>query len=277
MAPGQGGPSGEDLIYAPPEQDPTSTLRPQPTNMVISDKHRFVFVNLPQTASTAISRELVNQYEAREFCFKHALWRTDYMKAANAEQKKYRVISGMRNPMDITVSTYFKVRSDHEQRYTNAEENKIQHGFLRKHIMYWWNKRSHAEIVGKNLGFSAWFLRNHKVPYASWAILDHHRFDKVIRFEHLQEDFAEALKTLGVAQTRPLPLGNKTAKEGKPFHEYFDTDQAKRHAKYIFGPYMKQFGYRFPAEWDHIAVPASSFLAYRILNVARKFFWLYLR
>ncbi|HMN04711.1 MAG TPA: sulfotransferase family 2 domain-containing protein [Flavobacteriales bacterium] len=245
--------------------------------MVISDQHRFVFVNLPQTASTAISRELVDQYGAREFCFKHALWRTNYLRAANAGQKKYRVISGLRNPMDITVSTYFKVRSDHEQRYSHAEANKIKHGFLRKHIMYWWNKRSHAEIVGKNLGFNEWFLRNHKVPYASWAILDHHRFDKVIRYENLQEDFSEALRILQVEQTRPLPVGNKTAKEGRHFTDYFDTDRAKRHAKYVFGPYMRQFGYSFPPEWDHIREPWTAQPMYTLVNVARKIFWLYLR
>lgn len=245
--------------------------------MVISDTHRFVFVNLPQTASTAISRELVGQYDAREFCFKHALWRTDFRKAANAEQLGYRVISGLRNPMDITVSTYFKVRSDHEQRYSQAGANKIQHGFLRKHLMYRWNRRSHAEIVGRNLSFSQWFLRNHKVPYASWAILDHHRFDKVIRYEHLQADFADALRILGVEQKRPLPVGNKTAKEGRHFTAYFDTDEARRHAKFIFGPYMEQFGYSFPEDWDHLQVPRSAFVAYRGLNLARKFFWLYLR
>ncbi|MCC6838739.1 MAG: sulfotransferase family 2 domain-containing protein [Flavobacteriales bacterium] len=245
--------------------------------MVISDKHRFVFVNLPQTASTAISRELVDQYEAREFCFKHALYRTDYLKAANAEQKKYRVISGLRNPMEITVSTFFKVRSDHEGRYSNAVGNKIQHGFLRKHIMLWWNKRSHAEINGKQLRFSQWFLRNHKLPYASWSILDHHRFDKVIRYEHLQEDFSEALRILGIEQTRPLPVGNKTAKESRPFTDHFDTDAARRRAKFVFGPYMQQFGYAFPAEWDHIKVPATAFVAYRAVNILRRIFWLYLR
>ena len=245
--------------------------------MVISDKHRFVFVNLPQTASTALSRELVDQYDAREFCFKHALYRTDYLKAANAEQKKYRVISGLRNPIEITVSTYFKVRSDHEGRYSDTKANKIQHGFLRKHVMLWWNSRSNKEFNEKGLSFADWFMRNHRIPYASWSILDHHRFDKVIRYEHLQEDFADALQRLGVAQTRPLPVGNKTAKEAKPYAAHFDTEASRRRAKFVFGPYMQQFGYTFPAEWDHIKVPTSAFLMYRSVNVLRRFFWLYLR
>jgi hypothetical protein len=245
--------------------------------MVISDTHRFVFINLPQTASTAISRELIEQYEGREFLFKHALYRTDYLKAANAEQRKYRTISGLRDPMDITVSTYFKVKSDHENRYTDARSNKIKHGFLRKHIMYWWNRRSYRHIVGSELSFSEWFMRNHRIPYASWSILDHKDFTKVVRYEHLQEDFAEALRLMGVPQKRPLPVGNKTAIKAKHFSEYYDSEAVRRRAKFVFGPYMAEWGYSFPPAWDHIEVPRSAFVLYDTLNVARKFFWTRLR
>lgn len=245
--------------------------------MVISDKHRFVFVNLPQTASTAISRELVDQYEAREFLYKHALYRTDYLRAANAEQKKYRVISGLRNPMDITVSRYFKVKSDHESRFTKAEDHKIKHGFLRKYIMVWRNKRSYKQIVGGDLDFGSWFMASYHMPYASWSILDHRKFDKVVRYENLQEDFAEAMRLLHIEQKRPLPLGNKTAIKNKHFTEYFDTDALRRRAKFVFGPYMKEWGYTFPKEWDRIKIPMGAFTAYKLLNLLRRTFWIYLR
>ncbi|MEO8733378.1 MAG: sulfotransferase family 2 domain-containing protein [Flavobacteriales bacterium] len=245
--------------------------------MVISDTHRFVFINLPQTASTAIQKELIDQYDAREFLFKHALYRTDYLKGASAAQQKYRTISGLRDPMDITVSTYFKVKSDHENRYTDAKANKIKHGFLRKHIMFWWNKRSYKDIVGSELTFSDWFMKNHRIPYASWSILDHKHFTKVIRYENLQEDFADALRVMGIPQKRPLPIGNKTAIKSKHFTAYFDTAASRSRAKFVFGPYMAEWGYTFPAEWDNIKIPRSSFMLYRLINLGRKFFWSHLR
>ncbi|MFN3939913.1 MAG: hypothetical protein ACK4IY_04960, partial [Chitinophagales bacterium] len=62
--------------------------------MIISDKHKYVFVELPQTASSAIAKELVAMYDGKEILFKHALYRTDFLKFANEAQKKYRVISG---------------------------------------------------------------------------------------------------------------------------------------------------------------------------------------
>ncbi len=246
--------------------------------MVISDKHRFVFVNLPQTASTAIARELVASYGAREFCFKHAIWRTDYLRAANEDQKKYRVISGIRDPMDIAVSLYFKVRSDHENRYSETERHIIQHGRLRKHISKWRNDRYYRRIVTQGRSFTEWFLSTYRiVPYASWSILDHHRFDHLIRFEDLQAEFAAALRKLGIEPVRPLPLGNKTAMKEKRYMDYFDTPRAIRRAKYIFGPYCAEWGYTFPKEWDHHPVPRIAFVVYRLLNVFRRFYWIHLR
>ncbi|MBK8582736.1 MAG: hypothetical protein IPL86_13200 [Flavobacteriales bacterium] len=53
------------------------------------------------------------------------------------------------------------------------------------------------------------------------------------------------MKRPGVEQTRALPVGNKTAKEDKHFSDYFDTDASKKRAKFVFGPYMKEFGYTF--------------------------------
>ena len=87
--------------------------------MIISHKHKYVFVELPQTASSAIAKELKANYDGHEILFKHALYSTDFLKQAKPEEKAYKVISGMRNPMDICVSNYFKFKTDHENRYSN--------------------------------------------------------------------------------------------------------------------------------------------------------------
>ncbi|MBK8582737.1 MAG: hypothetical protein IPL86_13205 [Flavobacteriales bacterium] len=69
--------------------------------MVIGDRSTgSVFVNLPQTkTSTAISRESwwTNTSSASS-AESVRCGAPDYMKAANAEQKKYRVISGSLQP-----------------------------------------------------------------------------------------------------------------------------------------------------------------------------------
>lgn len=243
--------------------------------MVISDKHKYVFVELPQTASSAIAKELVATYNGQEILFKHALYRTDYLRYANAGQKKYRVISGLRNPMDICVSNYFKFKTDHENRYSNPRF--MRHGFLRKYIMRWWNVRQYKSIVEQQESFEKFFMRAYTIPYASWSILDHKKFDFIIRFENLQSDFAAALKLLDIEKVRDIPQANKTAEKTKTFWEYYESDKARRKAKFIFGPYMQQWGYQFPADWNKYKIPAHAFWLYHFFNVLRKIFWIYLR
>ncbi len=243
--------------------------------MIISDTYKYVFVELPQTASSAIAKELVANYHGREILFKHALYSTDFMKQATPDQKQYKVISGLRNPMDICVSNYFKFKTDHENRYSNPRF--LKHGFLRKYIMRWWNVKQYKSIITKGESFENFFMRAYSIPYASWSIMEHKRCDFIIRFENLQQDFSEMLQLVGAEKVRDIPQANKTAEKTKTFWEYYESDKAKRRAKFIFGPYMKQWGYTFPASWDTFKVPVYSFWLYHCLNVMRKIYWRFLR
>lgn len=243
--------------------------------MIISHKHKYVFVELPQTASSAIAKELKTNYDGQEILFKHALYSTDFLKQATTEEKKYIKLSGLRNPADICVSNYFKFKTDHENRYTQPKL--MKHGFLRKYIMRWWNVRQYKNITGKNESFEDFFMRAYSVPYASWSIIEHKNMDFIIRFENLNAGFSEALKVAGIEKVRDIPVANKTAEKTKTFWEYYETDKAKKRAKYIFGPYLKRWGYTFPESWDAFKVPWYSFVMYRMVNAARIIFWKYLR
>ena len=85
--------------------------------MIISDEHKYVFVELPFTASTAISRELWEHYGGRRVLRKHSSYR-EFLKYASPEQRAYFVFSGMRNPLDEAVSLYVKLRTNHRNNYT---------------------------------------------------------------------------------------------------------------------------------------------------------------
>lgn len=243
--------------------------------MIISHKYKYVFVELPQTASSAIARELKENYDGHEILFKHALYSTDFLKKATPEEKTYTKVSGLRNPLDICVSNYFKFKTDHENRYSNPRL--MKHGFLRKYIMRWWNVRQYKSIIEKGENFEGFFMRAYTLPYASWSIIEHKRMDYVIRFENLNEDFARALERIGVDKVRDIPVANKTAEKSKSFWEYYESDKAKRRAKFIFGPYLERWGYNFPASWDHIKVPWYSYVLYHTTNVGRIIFWKFLR
>ena len=79
--------------------------------MVIDHKHKFIFIELPLTATSAISKEIREMYGCQPFLNKHATYR-QFLKAASKDEKKYTTIGSMRIPLDQTVSMYFKYKND---------------------------------------------------------------------------------------------------------------------------------------------------------------------
>ena len=79
--------------------------------MIISHKNKYLFVELQHTASSAISRELRVNYGGEPILRKLARYH-EFLKAASAEEKNYFVFSGIRNPLDVAVTIYIKVRNE---------------------------------------------------------------------------------------------------------------------------------------------------------------------
>src|SRR6476469_8280254 len=89
--------------------------------MVISHKHKYLFIEVYRTGSTAISSELCELYDVEKILSKHSRYH-EFLKIASEEEKQYYVFSGIRNPMDMVVSGYLKMKTDHKGRYTNHKE-----------------------------------------------------------------------------------------------------------------------------------------------------------
>ena len=163
--------------------------------MVISHKYRYVFVALPRTASRAISHELVDNYAGERILNAHALYR-DFQRIATEDQKRYRVIIGIRNPLDSVASAYFKYRTAHHEIYLNPRINKV--GFLRKYVRYFTDTRRFRYVVDNDASFDDYFLKFYHFPYADWSMLDKEKYSYVIRYEKIQEDFAKTCIQLSV-------------------------------------------------------------------------------
>ena len=95
-------------------------------------------------------------------------------------------------------------------------------------------------------------------------------------FECLADDYKKVFTQIGVPVQRGLPSANKTPEKEKGFWNYYSSDKAKRHAKFIFGPYMRYWGYEFPESWNYIKEPRHAELFFNLLNIPRKFYWKYL-
>jgi hypothetical protein len=222
--------------------------------MILSDDRKYVFVELPQTGSTAIARELCENYGGRPVLAKHAFY-SDFLRHARPDQKDYFVFAGVRNPMDVIVSRYLKIRNDHKGTYTTPEARVANGGWVTDAMM-----ERYRFVTENDASFMDYFVRYYRWPYEDWATMFHDRFDFVYRFEDMLQGFDQALHLMGIEPVRPLPEVNKTT--GKASWESYYDPECPRIA-FVFGPYLEQFGYGYPEGWNVGRAPLSAKAAYR--------------
>jgi hypothetical protein len=233
--------------------------------MVISDVNRYVFVEVPQTASTTLAAELIEHYGGRRIFRKH----TDYfefLRSASSEERGYRVLATVRNPLDIVVSKFVKARDDHRNRYALKREGGAP----------WGNRfrpeaRERAFITRHGSDFDAYVRKFYRRIYNSRACLLPDHAD-VLRFERLNEDFAEWLRALHLRLVRPLPRRHSTSGRDRDFTAWYQGE-LRGHAVRVFGPYMRRWGYEFPPGWPHAARSAGAELRFREDTALRKFYF----
>lgn len=229
--------------------------------MIISHTHRYLFVELPHTASTAISRELRHHYDGQSILRKHAYYH-EFLRIASAEERDYFVFSGIRNPLDEVVSMYLKYKSNHRENYTDPRKRKQRGGHVTAKDL-----RRFRFIHENDADFPTYFMRFYRLSYDNWSSLAHHRFDFIIRFERLQEDFTQLLEKLDIEQQRPLPQANPTA--GKADFTTFYPPSIRSRARWVFGPFMAKWGYAFPDNWKDQEAPFLSQVLFHLLSIYR--------
>ena len=242
--------------------------------MIISDRHRYLFVELPRTGSTAVHRELCALYDGTPILAKHATYQ-DFLDIATDDQKAYFVFSGVRSPLDDAVSKYFKVKAGRAAGARVRRNNRRSAGgdrFLNRLVdthMTRFVRRTDAD-------FSTFFMRYYLLPYDTWASLAHHRFGFVMRFESLSDDFDHVLRMIGVEPQRALPIANVTESREPDYTSYYEPRTWQR-ARRVLGPYMARWGYRFPDAWGIRGPTRIDWLGYRAFSFVACIYWRYLR
>lgn len=261
--------------------------------MIVSHQHRYVFVELPRTGSTAVEKELIASYGGTRILKKHST-HADFLAQASEDQRDYFAFSSLRNPMDDAVSRYHKIKTDHNNRYSDPIRRKYRVGNRgsaafeetglsakgekpeRRAPIELLENRHHTWITRNEADFATYFLRFYHLPHDTWARLSHADLDFLIRFESLEDDFGEALRQIGLEKIRPLPVKNKTREKSTDFSIYY-TPQTIPRALRVFGPYMQRWGYDFPPEWGDQHVPASARVLFDTLAIPRALYWRIIR
>ena len=231
--------------------------------MIVSHEYRYLFVEMPHTASTAISQELCENYAGVPILHKHAHYH-EFLESATASEKEYFVFAGVRNPLDMVVTRYFKRRTDHQGFFTDPRHWQKHGGHVSDKAL-----REFRFISAHGADFPAYFREFYKIPYDSWGSPSPADFDFVIRYEKLQADFAKVLELLGIKPKRPLPVVNPTDEKGDDFWSYY-TPLVRDQTKRVFGPYMRKWGYDFPPDWGDHSVPWLSQVQFNVLGLLRR-------
>ena len=209
--------------------------------MIISRTHGYLFVEVPNTASTAIAAELTQNYGGERILHKHATL-GEFLNTAEAREHRYFVFATVRHPLDAALTSYFKMKTNHRGRFT-SERLRNTPSVTRRHIELF-------EFVRSGASFPDFLVKFQPGVYNNAYLLLHRRFDYVMRYERLQEDFAEVLKRLGVRQIRPIPVVNRTNQKTATFWDYYPQG-IREHAMRLYWPYMRRWGYDFPEDWGN--------------------------
>ena len=232
--------------------------------MVISDVNRYVFVEVPQTASSALAAELVENYAGRRIFRKH----TDYMefyRSATAAERHYRVLATVRNPLDIVVSKFIKARDDHRSSYGSGIGRGAPWGHRFRP-----EAREFAFISKHGPDFEKYARRFYSRVYNSRAcLLPEHAH--VLRYERLDVEFPAWLESIGLGLVRPLPHRHATEGRGRDFWDWYQGE-LRRHAVRVFAPYMRRRGYQFPADWPKIDQSPTKEALFRADTLLRRFY-----
>jgi len=238
--------------------------------LIISHKYRFLFIGLPFSASSAISKELHLQYEGKSFLRKHSVYH-EFKKVATKHEQQYFVFAVLRNPMEIAVTVYEKMRANAKGNFTNPELFSENGGHItRKH------RKAFNFIHDQQATFQQYFKEFFTSPYDNLASLTIDNCDYVIRYENFANDYLIALKKAGIVSPRPLPVANKTEGKNKDISIYY-TDDIKERAIFVFGPFLEKYNCSFPKDWGEVIVPIKSRIQFRALEILRNINYRYFK
>lgn len=226
--------------------------------MIISNEHKFVFIEIPHTGSHSISHELTELYGGKAIIRKHGNV-SQFLKNATRDEKSYFKFATVRNPLDYMVTSYQKLKNNHKGQFTNPEKLLKNGGHITR------NHLNQFDFVHNQSGsFKGYLERFYNSLYNNWFLVGNQHFDYVMKFEDLQGEFSQVLKLIGVEQVRHLPHINPTANK-KSYKDYYD-DSLKELVLRNFGPFMKKWGYQLPNDWSWNEIPFANQMRFAMLD-----------
>jgi hypothetical protein len=221
--------------------------------LLISNRHKFIFVHVPKTAGLSMARALEPYADSppregvrrlmshlplpeseREVAFRlHVSARWARLKLPSAVFDGYCKFAVVRNPYDRAVSLYHFLSQRPDNRNYERVSRLSFKGFL-------------DELASRQKRFRNPTQLGQLADRNGQLLIDH-----TLRFESLNDDFADLCRTLNLGPNVGLPTRNASAHQ--PYWEYYGDDYNRLAVADIFAADFKAFGYSLD-----INLPATS-------------------
>ena len=223
--------------------------------MILSHKHRFIFVKVPKTASTSIEVALSRVCEPNDIVtpISEEDLRADapprnYIRADLQGTRLLR--SDGRLDPDPKVDFFNHMRLDTLMSYVSSDvfEKYFKFGFVRNPwdrivSLYHWSLVT--ESICRKASFAD-FVRSKPHAPSVWGQLSVDRklaLDFVGRYEHLEQDFESALRMLNLPSI-PLIHVKAGIRPPRPYRDYYD-DELREFVAMSCRREIETFGYAF--------------------------------
>tara|TARA_A100001011_G_scaffold352661_1_gene393619 strand:+ start:43993 stop:44748 length:756 start_codon:yes stop_codon:yes gene_type:complete len=224
--------------------------------MVISYKHKYIFVGIPFSASSAITNELINNYSGEFILKKHSNIPT-LIKKHKINIKNFIVFGVYRSPEEILKSRYNKLLHNVGNRFSDKK-------FLIKNGGAVAVKAQNLSklIREKKLTFKDYLNINFRgIPYDNEFTMNAPFMNYIIDFRNLETDFNKILSSIGIKSKFNLNKVNKTKKDHNLSYEL-----SKSFKKKYFAPFIV-YNFKYIPE---ISKPDVNFFYYLIFLFLRK-------
>jgi hypothetical protein len=211
--------------------------------MHISSSKNFLFIHVPKTAGSSMSKLLKphsipsNRRLTRRF-ISHLPFKEDIQHAYFRQHSKGTTFQSKINSDVFTNLHKFAV-------VRNPYDHMVSYfGFHKKHT----GGRLYKEAQSWSLGDCISYFEEKNKRFASnqssWLTDADGAFlvDRILFFEHLEKDFADLANYLDLGEEAKLPRINTTKRTD--YRDYYDSD-LKRRVENLYAPDFDNFGYEF--------------------------------
>ena len=196
--------------------------------MVINYEKKIIFIGIPFSASSAISKELLENYGFEPLFHKHSNVPLLEVKRRDINLDEYSVVAVKRDPVEVCFTSYIKARNNAHNVFEDARFFTENGGHVTKKA-----RRIYKKIQSHKWTFNEYIKNIYRIiPYDSYLSCNKPYINFAINALDMERDFQSFLQQHSFGSKGALPSYNKT--ENKTESSELSNDVLK----HAFGPFI---------------------------------------